>query len=141
MLPFHLMIHAAPDELPPARPRDFQGLSIEAYTLSPTQLERPLDVSFERASERLAELPRLFIEPDGSFVWVGDSSGPAWQVDGVLYDRAGRVQYVELKGNCPVERFDELLAAFDWPRQAILLQLVREALFVEAREWRRILTK
>jgi hypothetical protein len=96
------------------------------------------DVDFETVAERLVALPRMFFEPDGSFVWVSDQGAAGWQVDGVLYDRAGRVQYAELKGSCPAERFDQLLAAFGWPATAVLMQWTRQALVVEEAEFRRV---
>src|SRR5688572_29128689 len=59
--------------------------------------------SFDAALAALALLPRLFIEPDGSFVWTGDAHGRPWQVDGNLIDRGDCLAYVELKGFCPEE--------------------------------------
>ncbi len=46
---------------------------------------------------QLADLPRMFIEPDGSFVWVGQDEAENWQLDGVIYDRHDRVIHVQ----CP----------------------------------------
>lgn len=57
----------------------------------------PLDCSFEEAERRLNALPRMFFEPDGSFVWRGESP-QVFQWDGELYDAGGRVQHVELRG-------------------------------------------
>ena len=54
------------------------------------------DVSFEAAADALQELPKLYFEPDGSFVWAG----PSHQIFGMLYDAADRLQYVELRGSC-----------------------------------------
>jgi hypothetical protein len=81
--------------------------------------------TFEEASEALAALPRMFIEPDGAFVWVSTSE-PAWQLDGVLYDGAGRLWYVELKGRCDEEDFNLFLSALGWPQTTLVFQLVRE---------------
>jgi hypothetical protein len=92
--------------------------------------------TFEEVSDSLAALPRMFVEPDGSFVWVA-SSGPAWQLDGVLYDGAGRLWYVELKGRCPQEEFDRLLSALGWPQTAVVFQLVREAVELDEPAFRR----
>jgi hypothetical protein len=56
--------------------------------------------------ERLESTPRLQLELDGSFVWVGDQ----WQLDGMIYDRDEQLQYVDLKGECPLGNWRELMA-------------------------------
>jgi len=91
----------------------------------------PLPVSFDEALAALAKLPRMFIEPDGSLVWTSPpGSEPRWQVDGNLVDRGDALFYVELKGSCPVEEFDQLLAclsngstrfAFEWVERGLLM--------------------
>jgi len=95
-------------------------------------------VTFEEAAEALAQLDRMFVEPDGSFVWRSNDSHLPWQVDGVLYDRCDRLWYVELKGECPPEELDRLLATFGWPEMALMFQLVREAVFVDEATFRAI---
>jgi hypothetical protein len=82
-------------------------------------------LSFETACRRLQELPRLFIEPDGSFVW----RGPQWQLDGLLVDRAEHVLYVELKGCCPEDALRDLLSCLREPETALTFQLPQEGRF------------
>ena len=94
-------------------------------------------VTFEQAEAALAALPRLFIEPDGSFVWVADDAQRLWQVDGNLYDRNGRLLYVEVKGSCPAAAFDRLLRAVGWPDVPLAFQLVREAVYLDEAGFRR----
>jgi hypothetical protein len=79
----------------------------------------------------------MFIEPDGSLVWTSEVERPAWQVDGHLYDRADHLLFVELKGACPADRFDQLLVALDWPQVSLVFQLVREAVVLPESEFRR----
>ena len=112
---FHVNIHAQPAAGGP----------------SPTLFAR----TFEQVSESLAALPRMFVEPDGAFVWVA-SSGPAWQLDGVLYDGAGQLWYVELKGRCPQSEFDQLLSALGWPQTPVVFQLVRDAVLLDEQAFR-----
>lgn len=98
---------------------------------------RPMfDRTFEEVSEALGKLPRMFVEPDGSFVWVSGGQ-PAWQIDGLLYDGAGRLWYMELKGRCPQEEFDQLLAALGWPARPVVVQLVREGALLTDEAFRR----
>jgi hypothetical protein len=88
--------------------------------------EKALTVTFDWATTALQLLERLFIEPDGSFVWVGAAAeGEPWQVDGELIDRGDALAYVKLKGRCPEEQFDRLLAAFGWPQATLAFQLPR----------------
>src|SRR5687768_7138218 len=99
MLHFNVSLYAAPAGSQPARPIEldggvFQAIDIPAATLAATQLA----CSFEEAVARMEALERMFVEPDGSLLWVGEDASQRWQVDGNVYDRAGRVQYVELNG-------------------------------------------
>jgi hypothetical protein len=71
----------------------------------------PAVATFDELSSRLAAWPRLLFEPDGAFVWVGGPDEPAWQLDGQVYDGRAGIAAVEIKGNCPPWRFQELLAA------------------------------
>jgi hypothetical protein len=83
--------------------------------------------SFEEAVAALEALPRMFIELDGSFVWRSPDEAQPWQLDGCLFDRAGRLQYVELKGTCSRARFAEFLACLNAHSTELNVQLVREA--------------
>jgi hypothetical protein len=58
-------------------------------------------------------------------------------VDGNAFEKAGRVLLVDLKGSCPPGEFDRLLAAFGWPEQAVMMQLVRAAVFLDEPTFRR----
>ncbi len=123
--------------------------AVRLPAFAPEQLHRPFPVTFEQAAESLERLPRMYFEPDGSFVWVGDSGlrsgggdtaadatpSAAWQLDGQLQEAAGRVLHVELKGDCPAEQFQQLLAALGADEQPVAGQLVRDRCFVDAREW------
>jgi len=95
-------------------------------------------VTFDRASEILIALPRMFLEPDGSFVWTGEQEGQPWQVDGVLYDAGPTLAHVEMSGACPANEFDQFLAALGWPAAPVMFQLIQEGVFVSEEEFRRL---
>jgi hypothetical protein len=97
-----------------------------------------LPVVFEQVYNELSRLDRLFIEPDGSFVWTGATAdGQIWQVDGNLVDQGERLAYVELKGSCPEEQFDRLLSALGWPDVELVFQLQRRGENLDEAEFRR----
>ncbi|MFY7876936.1 MAG: hypothetical protein ACOVQM_15890, partial [Pirellula sp.] len=56
--------------------------------------------SFEGLVEAMQGLPGMYFEMDGSFVWVDHICNPAKQMDAMVYDRDGRLAYVEVKGDC-----------------------------------------
>jgi hypothetical protein len=100
-------------------------------------------LSFEDAAAALESLDRLFLEPDGSFVWTGESdddaypaSGHRWQLDGELYDRDGRLAYVVVKGSVPREQLEELWRALGWPNARLTFQLVREGITLDESQFR-----
>jgi hypothetical protein len=105
--------------------------------LHSTPAEAGFPCSFEEFAERVGRFERMVFEPDGSFVWVASAGEPSWQLDGMVYDRNGRVWYVDLKGTCPDKRLDQLLAVLGWPQAGVTFQLVREAEFVDEPTFRR----
>jgi hypothetical protein len=134
--PFHLVLHRRPAAAPRGASVTVDGFELATVTLSPQQQAEPFSISFEPATERLAELPQLFVEPDGSFVWVSAiGAEPAWQLDGVVNDRADHVVSVEAKGTCPRPQFEQLLHVFDWPAIPLVVQLVQAAVFLEDAEY------
>src|SRR3954447_5544139 len=99
----------------------------------------PLAVTFDAAYAALAHLPRMFIEPDGSFVWTGTTAeGKAWQLDGNLIDRGDVLARVELKGCCPEKEFDLLLGALNWPGTPLKFQLAQRGVTLDEAEFRRL---
>jgi hypothetical protein len=136
MYRFHVTIHVRPPEATAGAPVELDGRVYRTLRMPPEGTATPFPVSFENAAEVLAALPRLFLEPDGSFVWVADDLHRTWQVDGHLYDRAGQLLFAELKGACPAEAFDRLLGALGWPRAALVFQLVRQGIYLDEVEFR-----
>ena len=99
--------------------------------------EATFPISYETAAAALEELPRLDIEPDGWFVWPSPPGQPRWQLEGTLHDRHDRLLFVQVKGTCPAESFDQFLTALGWPQTPLLFQLVRAAVFLAEEEFRR----
>jgi hypothetical protein len=99
----------------------------------------PLAVTYDVAAAELGKLPRLFIEPDGSFVLTGATQdGQPWQVDGNLIDRGDVLAYVELKGSCPSEQFDVLLRALGWPETPLTFQLLQRGVLLDESAFRQL---
>jgi hypothetical protein len=70
-----------------------------------------LPQSFEGLAAALSNLPGMFFEMDGSFVWVDHQSHPPRQMDAMVYDRDGRLEYVDVKGDCNLEQWQALCHA------------------------------
>ena len=134
---FQITIHARPSEAKEGGVVELGDKCYLTLDVPATALGTPFAISFETASETLVQLERMFLEPDGSFVWVSSAQERPWQLDGVLYDREGRLLYVDLKGACTPDDFDRLLAALGWPETPVMFQLVREAVFLDEDEFRR----
>ena len=97
-----------------------------------------LPVTFDAAAEAMLKLPKLYYEPDGSFVWTGRREGRLWQFDGLLVDQGPLLSYVELNArDAPAESLDRLLGAFGWPAGPLMFQLPQQALFLLEPEFRR----
>ena len=129
----NLHLYARPDRLESGPPLTVGDASLRTL-LAPNLALGCMQVSFEQVLQRLEELPRLYIELDGSFVWTGQTELQAWQLDGMLYDYAQHLQRVELKGACPLESWQVLCAALGSPEQALVAHLLDHQRFVDAVE-------
>lgn len=123
--PWHILLHSLKAG---AETSNHAAGADPSLCVGPDQLGA-FPVTFEQTLDRLAGLPRLFVEPDGALVWVGEHVGHSWQLDGVVYDRDGGVWYVELKGRCPRAELERLAGLLGWPAAPVVVQLV------QAGEW------
>ncbi len=137
LLSFHLTLFARPDDVRSDDCSEIDGQSFATLSLRANQLSTPFDVTFEQAEAALAELPRMFCEPDGSFVWRSSDAAQPWQVDGQLTDRSDRLLSAELKGTCPRAEFDELLSKIGWPATPLVFQLAQAGVHLAETEFRR----
>jgi len=138
MRSFHIAVHALPGGAQPGEPIRVGAGCLPTLSVPVAQQAELWNISFEEARDALSSLPRMFVEPDGSLLWVSASGAlPPWQLDGNLWDRAGRLVAVELKGTCPETAWDELLRRLGWPDVPVMIRLVREALFLDQSDFRR----
>jgi hypothetical protein len=89
---------------------------VSEQSISTIELQQPagsLPVSLDKLGERLLEIPNMHFEWDGSAVWVGEGIAEnRWQVDCQFYDLGTEIQYVEWRGYCPIEQWDEFTKLF-----------------------------
>lgn len=133
---FAVTLHARPTSARVGPSFAMRGLDVPTLEIAPHDF-LGFERTFEEVGLALERLPRMFFEPDGSFVWVSSEEADPWQLDGVLYDRDGRVVHVDLKGSCPAEALDRLLATLGCPTGEVVFQLSREALFLDEATFRR----
>lgn len=134
---FQATIHPRPDVVAAGPAWTLGSATFPTLAVIPNQLGRGFERSFEETGEALAQLPRMFFEPDGSFVWVTEENHDRRQVDGVLLDRDGRLMYVDVVGRCAPGELDSLLTTVGWPATRVMFQLRREAIFLDEAEFRR----
>lgn len=138
MQTFHVLIRPRPANAVAGPAVTIAGVRCETLTAS-SEGAALFDVTFETACERMARLPRMFIEPDGSFVWTGTSAtGERWQLDGNLFDRADRLCYVDCQGQAPPEALDAFLACLGWPATPVLFEHVTAGVLLDEPAFRRL---
>lgn len=120
---FHVVIHAMEDS---------SGEAANAAPTGPTKFSR----SFEEVAEAFEQLPRMFLEPDGSFVWVSEQGSIRSQLDGLLTDNGTNLLHCELKGRCTSETLNKFLSTLGWPDQNVHFQLIREGTFLSEADFR-----
>ena len=72
------------------------------------QENTPIPHTFEAFIDEIGKWDGLYAELDGSFVWVWHEQQKRYQLDGMVYDRAGAIEYIELKGSCSPEAWAKL---------------------------------
>jgi hypothetical protein len=98
--------------------------------------------TWEDVATPLEQLSGMIFEPDGSFILSGnDDLKRRWHVNGHLFDYAGRLHRVELRGDCPPHAFDSLLQCVGWPAQPLAFELVREGVTVDEPRFRTLASK
>jgi hypothetical protein len=122
---------ATPDGQQPVR---LAGITYQSLPAAAQDRRATFCVTFEEAAERMEKLPRFCLEPDGSFVWVGEG----WQLDGQIGEWNGGVASVEVRGTCPAGQFEELLGVFGWPETEVVFEVRRAGVLLEEREFRRL---
>ena len=123
MLRFHALLFARPaDEAVAVAPVELAGRSWPGLAVSEADLRLGWRQSWEETMARMEQLPRLYPEPDGSFVWAT----PEGKLSGVLYDREGRMCYAELFGECSWETVEAFLGACGAPAERFVFQLSAE---------------
>ena len=138
MLRFHTHIQATPAGITRAAKLTTAGCTLVPLVL-PQPATRPTwGVTFDAAAEQLARLPRFFYEPDGSFAWFSALGTAPWRLEGNLYDRGDELAYVEVKGTCPEQEFNQLLAALGWPVAPLMFQVSRLGLYLDESDFRRL---
>jgi len=138
LLEFHATIHPRPAGIAARRDVELHGRLVASLEVTSQQLYAGFPRTFEQVGAELEMLPRMLLEPDGSFVWSGEFDKRRWQLDGHLYDRHQRLLYLEAKGTCPNPALDELLPALGWPQNQVMFQLVRQAVALDEPAFRQV---
>jgi hypothetical protein len=134
---FHVAIHARPASVSVGEQIQANEHTIQTLAVPSAEQALLFDISFEQVSNSLEDAPRLFIEPDGSFVWVSADNPPLWQIDGHLWDRNGRLFALELRGYCPENELAFLLSTIGWPQTQIMFRVIEHAVFIDEAGFRR----
>ena len=139
LLAIHASLHPRAANLQPLGVSLLAGKSVPIWSFDATAAQGAWDVTFDRALAKLEAVPRMYTEPDGSWLLVSAvGETPRWQMEGNLYDGGEQLAYCDLKGTCPMATWESLLRCFGWPEQAVLLQLTKEAVFLEEADFRQV---
>lgn len=126
--------------LDPISNASWSGNAIEAWrvsTDSPVLGAQGFGVDYETVATQLAAIPRLYIEPDGSFVWVS-SVDPDYRIDGQTTDDGRQLLYVELRGRCDWKQFANVIEQFGVSTSDLIFQLLPEALLIKEPQLRQM---
>lgn len=86
--------------------------------------------SFEAWMQQMLARSGVYAEGDGSWSWTStdknERNAPAWRMEGMIYDRDGRLFYVDVQGQCTLAAWQDLVGALDIPPQSSLAICVAE---------------
>ncbi len=99
---------------------------------------RGFGISYDEVADALSRLPRLFLEPDGSLVWVSPED-PARKLNAQITDDGRQVMYVELRGTCRWEELVPILSALGWPSLPLMFQWLPESVLLAESSFRQLL--
>ncbi|MCA9167505.1 MAG: hypothetical protein KDB23_07540 [Planctomycetales bacterium] len=136
---WHITIHAHPGKEVPQSSTAVRQRELLRLELPSEWLTLPMSLSFDTVLARLEQLPRLYIEPDGSFIWIGPQGPDQWKFDGQLHDSTGGLMTIELKVSGTDPELDAILGCLDWPEKAYVFQLVREGIYLDHAQVRQLL--
>ena len=136
---FHVIVRPVGSAcLDPISDASWNGIAMEAWRVSPDSAAlgaQGFGVDYETVSNQLVTIPRLFLEPDGSFVWVS-SADPDHRIDGQTTDDGRQLLYVELRGRCEWNQFANVIEHFGVSVSGLIFQLLPEALLIKASQLR-----
>ena len=135
MQPFHIIIRPRGPLARPAGTAVWAERQIAALRSPPEANACSFAVSYEEVAEPLTAIPRLYLEPDGSFCWVSPDD-VTQRLDGQITDDGRRVMCVQVQGRCTWSGFEPILRVLGWPGQAVMYQLLPSATLVDDASFR-----
>ena len=132
-LDLHLL--RRPEMAEDGRAVELRGRQLPALRI-PANALGGLAMDFDTLQARLAELPRMFLELDGSFMWAGSHLTNDWRIDGMIFENARTVRWVEIKGQCPLSAWDQLLMHLGHDMDPLVALWLPEQCFLEVEQVR-----
>ncbi len=101
-----------------------------------------LPIPFSRWVQNLGDVPYFAWEPDGSFSLCSSTGHGAWRMGGNVWERNGRIAWIDVVGTCDWAGLKRVFSACGWPATPLLVHLndlraTIEASDVEAMGWDR----
>jgi periplasmic divalent cation tolerance protein len=135
---WHLRIAGLPENAIPGPRATVLGKEVETLRLPTGPI--PMQVTFEAVADVLSRYPNLHFEPDGAFTWGSIERRTKdlrmWQLDGMIYDRENRIEFVELKGNCDRatwQAFTQVLSGVEYGR--LVVQWIDQGIWISETEF------
>jgi hypothetical protein len=137
MLRFHrcILFRYENVRLIPRHQFTWHEFTLTGLTLDSQYSSAPFLVDFESTIQTWELWPRMYVEPDGSFVWVGESSAGSWQIDGNLYDRNDKLWYIELQGTITAKDWSALLDSLQLKATEAVLSFAYNGEIVALADW------
>ena len=128
---FHVRLYVRPAGSYSGETLVLHGTPIPTVAVGRCMPDQPFDITFSEVVDRLAQLPGMYVEPDGSFAWRPGATEEQAYICGLLCDRDDRLLFIEAQGQADSRMLARLLEACHCDTTAVLFELVREGVFVD----------
>ena len=125
---WHISIHFCEDNRQlPSKSIEWRGAPYTVLNIDAAQMSLPFPMAFDEFIGGVNNLNGGYAEGDGSYGIVGPQGN--WKVCGNIFEFADSIQYAEMIGFCPEERFNEFLLQLGATTSECAIQILQGGFF------------
>lgn len=134
--PFHVQLYCASSAQSEDSGSNFDYQGAMLTRAIPPQGMGFFGCSFEQWMHKMLQRPGVYAEGDGSWSWTAqeknERGAPVWRMEGMIYDRDGKVFYVDVQGQCTADAWRDMVEALQARDERLSICLAELGVWVSA---------